>query len=77
MTTVWDWEEGTYFTTFIVGARYVTVLHDRASFETITEEILNLVGEDKTPFVILNSVGVPDKSSVILDNDLAEIVIGF
>jgi hypothetical protein len=70
----WNWEEGTYFTTFIVGARYITVLHINARFEQIVEEVLELVGKDKTPFVIVSSICC--NPEVILDNELAELVIG-
>jgi hypothetical protein len=71
----WDWSEGTYFTTFIVGSRYVTVLHAYKAFPTVIEEVLELVGDkSKTPFAILSSICCPP--DVVIDNELAELVLG-
>lgn len=78
MYHLWDWVEGAYFTTFIVGARYVTVLHNHVPATEIIEAVLELVGtKDRVPFVILNSYGVSEMESVFLDNDLAEITLGY
>jgi len=52
------------------------VLHCCTEVEQIVEQVLELAGNDKTPFVILSSLYCAGKESVFLDNELAELVIG-
>lgn len=72
----WSWTEGTYFTTFIVGARYVTVLHRNSTVEEVVELVLEHVGDaPKMPFVVVSSLGT--MGDVFLDHELAELTLGF
>lgn len=70
----YNWPDGCYFTTFIVGARYITVMHCYVSFENVVEAVLELAGKEKTPFVIVSSIVCTPE--VIVDNELAELVLG-
>lgn len=71
----YEWAEGQYLTTFIIGNRYVTVLHSYQSFPKVIEETLEYVGEkNRTPFVILSSICC--HVDTVIEHELAELVLG-
>lgn len=71
-----SWYDGTYFTVFIVGMKYISVLHSCAGFEDVVAAIMEEAGERKTPFVIVSSSYIGDEIGPIVDNELATITIG-
>lgn len=66
-----------YLTTFIVGMRYVTVLHKNYSFEMIVEAIEDHLGDNfKKPFVIVSSTFIYTYDpAVLIDRDMADLVL--
>lgn len=76
MTNVWEWSEGTYLTTFIIGARYLTVLSNCVTLEAVVDELLEQVGEKKTPFVMVSTMNVNNAYQTLIDNELVDLVIG-
>lgn len=76
MITSQNWVNDEYLTCFIVGNKYITVLHAFHPFEDVVQAVLDEAGDKKTPFVILSST-VVRASSVIIDNELAQIMLGY
>ena len=66
-----------YLTTFIVGMRYVTVLHKNYTFEEIIQEIEDFLGDDfKKPFVIVSSAFIYSADPpVLIDRDMVDLVL--
>lgn len=66
-----------YLTTFIVGHRYVTVLHRNYSFEMLVEALEEYLGDNfKKPFVIVSSAFIyTHDPAVLIDRDLADLVL--
>jgi tryptophanase len=73
-----SWYDGAYFTTFIVGNKYITCLHQQTSAADVFNAVLEEAGEDsKLPFVIVSSAYITGSDDVFLENELAQIVLGY
>lgn len=66
-----------YISTFIVGARYVTILHINASFAEIIEAISEHLGEAfKKPFVCVSQALIYSNDwDSLIEYDLVDIVL--
>lgn len=66
-----------YLTTFIVGNRYVTVLHKNYLFEQIVEAIEDYLGDKfMKPFVVVSSAFIyAHETHVLIDRDLVDLVL--
>lgn len=77
MLSIHRWYDGgSLYTTFIVGARYINVLHRNVPFREVADAVLELVEEKKVPFVLLHTLACDGEESFFIDNELAEITLG-
>lgn len=65
-----------YLSTFICGARYVTVLHSQTTLEEIRDAIEEHLGELKKPFVIVSqNLLYEGDFHAMVDSELTDIVL--